>query len=397
MPVPTDWSHLEHAYGCADDVPEMLAALTDPDPERRASARTGLHASLAHQGVHQFEATVHAIPAIVAAVAAPATPDRGPLLRLLAELAVGDTCWFLHDGFHPDLQCEVDNAARAQHVSVIRGRDFASRGFPRLAGNRLDAGPGTLGRAIVDAVAAGLPTYLAAARDPDPAVRAAVPFVCAFLTLEPAATASVPVLVELLDDPAALVRASAALGLSHAAKFVPALRARALTTLLARWPRLTEPLERRAVALALVRFEEPDLTDLARAHLAGELTAGLPAVSPGPDWPWFRIDSPPFVFCTTFIGTAAGDRDALRAPACAALAHVGHDHDAADLALWIARIWTPRVDASAPLEADDDVRATLAALAAAPAAWAFSDLGSELRGRGLPADRDELRAWLQAS
>lgn len=379
-----DWASLEHAYGNASDVPEMLRALRDGDAEARDQARSGLHASLDHQGVQRGEATWRAIPFLIELLREPATPERGEIARLLAEFAVGDTCWFLHDGVHRDEQMNVDDAARAQHSSQIKCKDFATRGFPRLHENRLHLEEGSGLRWIYDAVLAGVPAYLAALDGADEHLRESIAFLCAFLTTEEAAAAAAPALTRLLDDPSERVRASAALGLSHATKFVPALREVSLATLSGRWDRELAALERRGLALALVRYEQPARTTAARAYLRETLAAGVPAVIPDAAFPWFRIDSPPFLFCTTWLGTGEDERPALRMPALAALAATSHHHDAADLAVWIVRLW-------------GGDRVALRALVDAPAAWYFSDLANELAERGLARERTELAAWLDAS
>ncbi len=387
------WSTLDHAYGPADDVPELLRALVSTNPAKRAIARDSLHASLDHQGVQRTEATLRAIPFLTGLVADPATPDRAALVRLLAELAVGDTCWFLHDGIHPTFQNECDGAARAQACAVVRGRSFATRGFPSLIDNRLELGEDSGLRKIYDAVADGVPSYLAALDGADPALRIALPFLLGFLT--PRAAASAPALERLCEDPSEPVRASAALGLSHACRFDPTLRARAFDLLMARWPLALGDLERRCLALALVRYEEPARTAAVREYLEAVLELGVPPVRPD-EFPWLRIDSPPFVFCTTYLGSAGADQAALRPAALAAVVATSHSHDAADLGMWIARLWVPTHDGEELVveDLDDDVRATLAALVASTEAWHYTDLGKALEGRGVPTERSELAAWL---
>jgi hypothetical protein len=396
-----DWSSLEHAYGTASDIPDMLRGLRDADPEVRDRAWNGLHASLDHQGVQRGEATWRAVPFLIDLVRDASTPGRGDIARLLAEFAVGDTCWFLHDGVHPEQQMNVDDAARAQHVSQITAKDFATRGFPRLHENRLDLAESSGLRWIYDAVAAGVPALVAALDGADEHLRTCIPFACAFLTTDDAARASAPALTRLLDDPSERVRASAALGLSHATKFVPELWEQAFAALSTRWARGDlGALERRGLALALVRYEQPARTAAVRAYLREALSNAVPAVIPDGDFPWFRIDSPPFVFCTTWLGTDEAERPALRAPALAALAQTQHHHDAADLALWIARIWTPPpAEGEAWRRADvaGDLLATLRVLANAPAAWFFSDLGNLLHDHGFEHDRAALAAWLDAA
>jgi hypothetical protein len=383
-----DWSGLHHCYGSAADVPEMLRACLDPDPQVRFAARDGMHAALDHQGVQRFESTYRAVPFLIELLGNPDTPDRAQLARLLAELAVGDTCWFLHDGVHRERQTRIDDCARANHVATIRSRDFSTRAFPRLAHDELDLSPGSGLLVIYDAVAAGLPVYLGALDGADDDLRAAIPFLCGFLTGDSEAADSAGPLTALLDDRVERVRASAALGLSHACKFVPSRREAAFAALSARWDRPLGALERRCLALALVRFEDPPRTAAARAHLRDELARGLPAVAPpnapGAAWPWFRIDSMPFVFCTTYLGTAEDARGELAAPACAGLRTLAHEHDAADLALWMVKLWS-------------DDRDVLAAIAATPAAWVFTDVSNELYERGLPDTQEALAKDVIAS
>ncbi|MCA9679941.1 MAG: HEAT repeat domain-containing protein, partial [Myxococcales bacterium] len=214
-----DWASLEHAYGEAVDVPETLRAIAGGDPAQRAQARSWLHACLDHQGVQRGEATLRAVPYLLGLIADAAVAERGAIAGLVAELAVGDTCWFLHDGFHPDLQPNPDDCARAQHAAYLTGGDIQIRSFPSPGGS-LDMTPGHGLRELYEAIAAGTPQLVAALDDADPEVREGVAFLLGFLTTRADATA--PALARLLAaDPEARVRASAALGLSHAAKRSP--------------------------------------------------------------------------------------------------------------------------------------------------------------------------------
>lgn len=387
------WDTLEHAYGDAADVPEMLRAIRHGDDEARGEAINGLLYSLDHQGVQRFEATLHAIRFLVGIVADPTAPGRGGVARLLAELAVGDTAWFLHDGFHPELQTAPDDCARPQASSVIEGKDMIVRGFPSIgAGHDMTAGLGL--REIYEAVVAGVPVYLSALTDAgaatDEDLRGSIPFLLAFCT--PRGAAIAPALTALLDDASAAVRASAALGLSHAVKFDAALRGPALAALTARFAAAATDVERRCLALALSRFEQPADTAAPRAALHAALHAGVPAALPDEDFAWQRIDSPPFLFCEAYLGGDDDDHPATIAAGLACLPQLTDPDDAADLALWLARIALP--DPGEPL--DDAARIAIRTLAAADPAWHFSDLSRLLADRGYPAGREEFAAVADA-
>jgi len=390
-----DWSELEHSHGAAGDVPEMLQALLSDDPDTRDGARHALHASLDHQGIHRSDACLCAVPFLIGLVADPEVPERGEIARLLAELAVGDTCWFLYDGFHPDQQVACDGSARPQACAEVQAASFATRGFPELDDGRLDMSAGSQVRAIYLAVAAGTAVYVAALADGDEELRTALPFLLAFLTAEGSQAAGS--LHWLLDDPAETVRASAMLGLSHASRFIPVLREEALLALSSRWTRELGELERRCLALALARYQSPSRTEPAIAYLRDCLRHGVPGVLPDDRFPWFRIDSAPFVYASAWRGSAAADRPALAGPARECLRRLEDPHDAADLAVWIALDHLPELHRPLdPRRLDPEVRVTLSALAASAPAWRYTDLGNTLETRGVPTDRASLAAWLAA-
>jgi hypothetical protein len=381
-----DWASLEHAYGDASDVPAMLRAIAAGDEDDEALNQ--LLYSLDHQGVQRFEATLRAVPFLIGLVADPATPRRGGVARLLAEFAVGDTAWFLHDGFHPERQVRPDDCARAQASTVMEGDGFAVRGFPTIGeGHDMTRGHGLL--EIYEAIAEGVPIYAAALDEAGAPhdLRQSIPFLCAFLTIR--ARDAAPALIARIErDASPAVRASAMLGLSHVVKFEPELRRAALSLLLARWGEARTPVERRCLALALSRFEQPAETGAARAELRDVLAHGVPAVLPDEDFPWQRIDSPPFLFCEAFLGGAQGDRAETLAAGVACLPQVADPDDAADLAVWLARLALPAADA--PLA--DAARTAARALAAHDPAWHYTDLSRVLDEKGYPADREAFAA-----
>jgi hypothetical protein len=383
-----DWAALEHCYGDASDVPDALRMIAQGDADD--DALNHLLYALDHQGVQRFESTLRAVPYLIGLLADPATPRRGGVARLLAELAVGDTAWYLHDGFHPERQLRPDDCARAQASTVMEGDGFAIRAFPSIGdGPDMERGHGLL--EIYEAIAAGVPHYLAALAEPDAPddLRQSIPFLLAFLT--PCARDTAGALAARIErDPSAAVRASAMLGLSHAVKFEPDERRGALSLLLARWHDAASPIERRCLALALSRFEQPAETELARAELRDVLARGVPVVLPDEDFPWQRVDSPPFLFCEAFLGGDDRDRAPVIAAGVACLPRVLDPDDAADLAVWLARLALPGF--GVPL--DDPAKAAVRAIAAHDPAWYYTDLGGELTAKSYPSDRDQFRALI---
>ncbi|MFD0265101.1 hypothetical protein ACFVGY_00685 [Streptomyces sp. NPDC127106] len=82
-----DWAALEHAYGTADDVPELLRAAGSADPRVRDGALDELFSSLCHQG-SVYSATAAAVP-FLARLALDGPGDRLGLLWLLHGAADG--------------------------------------------------------------------------------------------------------------------------------------------------------------------------------------------------------------------------------------------------------------------------------------------------------------------
>ncbi|MCX5275460.1 hypothetical protein [Streptomyces virginiae] len=78
------WSELHHAYGPAEDVPDLLRALTASTEEAAAEAEQELWGSLVHQG-SVYEATVAAVPFLARLAAAGVR--RASLLGMLGAVA----------------------------------------------------------------------------------------------------------------------------------------------------------------------------------------------------------------------------------------------------------------------------------------------------------------------
>jgi hypothetical protein len=81
----TDWAALTHAYGTAEDVPEILRGLASEDPDTREIALDDFHGAVHHQG-DIYDSTVACLPFLFELVASPAAPGRGAVAELFASL-----------------------------------------------------------------------------------------------------------------------------------------------------------------------------------------------------------------------------------------------------------------------------------------------------------------------
>lgn len=80
---------MEHAYGEARGVPDMIDALSSPDRDDREWGKQALAASINHQG-SVYSASGRAVPFLVKLVERDDIEDRAWILELLAGIAVGE-------------------------------------------------------------------------------------------------------------------------------------------------------------------------------------------------------------------------------------------------------------------------------------------------------------------
>ncbi|MBO3738443.1 hypothetical protein [Actinoplanes flavus] len=81
-----DWGSLEHAYGSAEDVPDWIRGLVDPDPATREESLDAMYGCVHHQG-DVYDSTVAAVPYLIEAVTTPGRPGRDGITALLASIA----------------------------------------------------------------------------------------------------------------------------------------------------------------------------------------------------------------------------------------------------------------------------------------------------------------------
>jgi hypothetical protein len=83
-----DWSALEHAYGPATDVPDLIRMLADDDPYERDAGFDTAYGNIFHQGT-RYSATPKAIPFLVELAARPSPGSLSQLLGLITHCVAG--------------------------------------------------------------------------------------------------------------------------------------------------------------------------------------------------------------------------------------------------------------------------------------------------------------------
>jgi hypothetical protein len=192
------WAELSHAYGPADDVPDLLRRMAGADEVDVIAAQEELRACIVHQGGVDT-ATAPAVPFLGALLADPATVHPGGIVHLLGDMA--------------DIR-DPDSPVLAELRAAVTGQ--VDRILPFLAADdaytrqvtafALAQCPGR--------VADILPALRARwAAEPEPAVRGSI--VIAVVTLDP----GTELLAEALaaDEPA--VRAGAAIAAARAGRW----------------------------------------------------------------------------------------------------------------------------------------------------------------------------------
>ncbi|MGW6536277.1 hypothetical protein ACWGBV_27990 [Streptomyces sp. NPDC055051] len=145
-----DWTTLQHAYGDASDVPEMLRGLLSADADEREGALDALHGTVHHQGdVH--DSTVACLPFLFEIATTPGPAGRGDVVELLRSIH-GDGRDPEELDFWSDDEEEYEEWCRLLARAEADVRSRAGSLLPLLA----DADPGVR-RAVPGALAQLLP------------------------------------------------------------------------------------------------------------------------------------------------------------------------------------------------------------------------------------------------
>ena len=105
------WNKLQHAYGSAADVPELIRDLGSADKKVREKAIYELHGNIWHQGT-VYEATAYAVPFLVQLLVNGRPEIRADILMLLTEIADGRSYIDVHGSSEPDKETRLANEIR---------------------------------------------------------------------------------------------------------------------------------------------------------------------------------------------------------------------------------------------------------------------------------------------
>jgi hypothetical protein len=256
------WSDVGHAYGPADDVPDLLRALTAHDADVREECVQRLYGNIFHQGT-RYEATAYAVPFLARLALDPGTFRRAEIVDMLGSITVGYDEAHLPNGIDPAGQ-------RAEYERLLSGRAQRMREFQRrvaVAPHATERQRREWRRQIYDyeaeiraaddrleayaAVRAQIPQLRALLAADDAELRASVAYLLAWFPEDEAAKslAALTSLLEHEDDPRVTATAIITMGLIGSTELTPDL-VRGLQNRLAS----TDSLERWAAATALARL-----------------------------------------------------------------------------------------------------------------------------------------------
>jgi hypothetical protein len=131
-----DWASMHHAYGTAEEVPELLEALASDDAEEREEALSRFYGAVHHQG-DVNRCTTATVPFLFELACDPAAPDPAEIIKLL--VSIGTEALDRDDDIYVDDNGDDngDESDYAQAANMMRERievfvAFAADADPRV-------------------------------------------------------------------------------------------------------------------------------------------------------------------------------------------------------------------------------------------------------------------------
>ena len=152
-----EWSKLSHAYGMAEDVPDLLRQLLSTEVEEREAAMNAFHGNIWHQGT-VYEASAYAVPFLIELLEAPAIAGKDRILILLELLGNGSSYCAVHE--------QISSLKKQAGTPEWQEQKRKEIGWVKAAQT---------------AVMAGKAVYLGLIADPEPKVREAAAYLLACL------------------------------------------------------------------------------------------------------------------------------------------------------------------------------------------------------------------------
>jgi hypothetical protein len=118
-----DWASMHHAYGTAEEVPELLEALASNDAEEREKALSRFYSAVHHQG-DVTRCTTATVPFLFELACDPAAPDPAEIIKLL--VSIGTKALDRYDDIRIDYNGDETNHAQAADMMRERIEVFVA-------------------------------------------------------------------------------------------------------------------------------------------------------------------------------------------------------------------------------------------------------------------------------
>ena len=385
-----DWASMNHAYGSAADVPEMIRAIASDDEAIREEAFYTAYGNIYHQGT-RYEATAPAVPFLLEILEQPAYESAVELMGLLAHLVMGGSSTYLPFGFLDEI------IGMREDLADLEARPTEERAEDETD----DLGWGTdedwlrWTVNITDEVRKGVPRFIRLLTFDDPSVRIAAAFVLSWLP-EDAELFGPALWAVASSDENDYVRANALIALTIAsteddfAEYVPEVQGMLLDA---------EPIVQFAAAVALGTHAPDDAPDAvvqilldAVARAASEDADDEEA---GEDWyiPWTDDDVGSLASAVLTVVCADDPKRIVEAISTALPnMHLTQACNAAGTVLML--LFPDGFDSDDTADLEPLQRGFLELLCEVPTPWMLGNFTMMMSEFGLPSSVEDLREFL---